>query len=435
MNKTNQTIKNNFIKILQCILFFCVFYVTYIFVNMAVVDTDSATRLSLHDFYNQENIDLAIIGTSRVNRGFNPELADELLGINTFNMATPSQTFDGSYYYLKELIKNYNPKTVFFNVEFDFMTRAIGQQKCNWIISDYMKGINRYQYILNVFEKEEWPIMLSGIYRYRQDITKEYCLNNLKAKLNANYWNYNTENKYYKNYQWYIGKGFCWAEKAFPEYSFFGYENNYSEFEEVNVNKFNSEAIYYLIKSIELCKENDVEIILLTMPQTNLFLNHAGNYQEYTDYMKKLSAKYEISYYDFNLLKDDQFFDHEFTNLDHLTLEGANHFTRDLCALYKDCNSLTFVDSLDDRPREGIIGVTYNYKQGDRNNRKLQWNIESFEQSNYLVKVIEKNENTVIFESALIAGSEIEYPLEENSITILEIYDMEKHNLGNCVLQ
>ena len=250
MNKTNQTIKNNFIKILQCILFFCVFYVTYIFVNMAVVDTDSATRLSLHDFYNQENIDLAIIGTSRVNRGFNPELADELLGINTFNMATPSQTFDGSYYYLKELIKNYNPKTVFFNVEFDFMTRAIGQQKCNWIISDYMKGINRYQYILNVFEKEEWPIMLSGIYRYRQDITKEYCLNNLKAKLNANYWNYNTENKYYKNYKWYIGKGFCWAEKAFPEYSFFGYENNYSEFEEVNVNKFNSEAIYYLIQSI-----------------------------------------------------------------------------------------------------------------------------------------------------------------------------------------
>lgn len=435
MNQSKVNNQNNLKKVIQCILFFCVLYITYILVKTAVVDTDSATRLALHEFYNQESIDLAVIGTSRVNRGFDPELADELLGINTFNMATPSQTFDGSYYYLKELIKNYDPKTVYYNVEFDFMTRNIGQQKCNWIISDYMKGINRYQYIFDVFEKEEWPIMLSGIYRYRQDITKEYCLKNLKAKLNSNYWNYSTKNEYYKNYQWYVGKGFCKAEKAFPDYTFFGFESDYSEFERVNINKFNSETINYLIKAIELCKENNVEIILFTMPQSNLFLNHAGNYQEFTDYVRKLSAKYEVSYYDFNLLKDDQFANHEFTNLDHLTLEGAKHFTKDLCTLHKDRDSLSFVDNLDDRTREGIIGVTYDYMKGDGDNIKLQWNIESFAKGNYAVKVIEKNDDTVIFESSFITGNEIEYPLKENSITILEIYDLEGHYLGNCVLQ
>lgn len=435
MSNDNMTEKRR-LTIITNVCFWIVFFLVYFVVHLAVADTNSSTRLAFHEFYNQDKIDLAVIGPSRVYKGFYPELADQILGVNTFNMGTSSQTFDGGYYYLKELINNYKPEVVYFDVEFDFLRRGIGGQKSSWIISDYMRGINRYRYIFDVFDKKERPIMLSQIYRNKKNITWSYCKNNLMAKLDLNYWTFSSENKYYSNYGAYIGKGFVAnSKKPYAEYTYFAYKDTYGEFDTVSPEKYNPETIDYLTKSIEICQKNGIKIVLITMPESNLYLSRAGDYQNFTDYINEIADKYKIEYYDFNLLVSDSFDDSEFYNLDHLTMEGAEHFTRLLCDLYKDSDNLIFTDSLNHVEKSGVIGVTYNLQEKKDGVYLLQWNIESYDATNYCVKIIQQVDGVPVFESEIIKASAIDCAIVNNSEVVMEIYDEKGSYLGNAILQ
>ena len=71
---------------------------------MIVDDTKSYTRLTLHEYYNQENIDVLFIGASLCYRSLDTQILDESLGMNTFNLGTSSQDMDASYYLIKDAI-------------------------------------------------------------------------------------------------------------------------------------------------------------------------------------------------------------------------------------------------------------------------------------------------------------------------------------------
>lgn len=434
-NKKEKIRKNTRNKLLASIGFFVVLTITYVVVLLAVEDTNSSTRLAFHDFYTQDKIDLAVVGPSRVLNGFYPELADKELGISTFNMGTSSQTFDGSYYYLKELFKNYDPEVVYLDVEFDFLTREIGSQKTTWIMTDYMRGLNRYQYIFDVTDKSEWPIMLSGIYRYKKDISYEYCSNNLKAKFNAGYWRYDTDNEYYSNYHNYVEKGYVYKENLYPDYSIWAYRDGYSEFDEVSPEKFNDEAIQYLVSAIELCQKEGVKLVLITMPESNFYLEHSGDYASFSSYMNTLADEYGLQYYDFNLLANEKFEKDEFANLDHLNQKGAAHFTRLLCSMEKNSQELTFVTCLDDIKKDGIVGITYTKEVREDGYGTLQWNIESYDEKVYNVKVMEILNDQIVYESNRVEGCKLEYLMFDDALTVMEIYDEDGEYIGNAVLQ
>lgn len=430
--KTRKVARN---KLAASIGFFVVLFITYVFVLLAVKDTNSSTRLAFHDFYSQDKIDLAVVGPSRVLNGFQPEIADKELGVSTFNMGTTSQTFDGSYYYLKELFKNYNPEVVYLDVEFDFLTRKIGSQKTTWIMTDYMRGLNRYQYIFDVTEKSEWPIMLSGIYRYKKDISYEYCSNNLKAKFNAGYWKYDTDNEYYSNYHNYIGKGYVYNDNLYSDYSIWAFKDDYSEFDKVSPEKFNDEAIQYLLSAIELCQKEGVKLVLITMPESDFYLEHSGDYAFFSSYMNTLANEYGLQYYDFNLLANEKFEKDEFANLDHLNKKGAEHFTRLLCSLEKNNQALTFVTYLDDIKKDGIVGITYTKEEREDGKGTLKWNIESYDEKVYNAKVIEIVDNQIVYESNKVEECKLEYTLFDDALTVMEIYDEDGNYIGNAVLQ
>lgn len=58
---------------------------------ISVDDSSSYTRLTMHEFYNQENIDILFMGASHCYRGFDTNVTEEMLGCNTFNLGSSSQ--------------------------------------------------------------------------------------------------------------------------------------------------------------------------------------------------------------------------------------------------------------------------------------------------------------------------------------------------------
>ena len=102
------------IKIIASVLLFCILFglagkgFRYILTD----DTDSYTRVTFHEMYEQENIDVLFAGSSHCYRSFIPEILDAELQMNTFNVGTSYQKMDGSLMVIREAARYNDIKQV-----------------------------------------------------------------------------------------------------------------------------------------------------------------------------------------------------------------------------------------------------------------------------------------------------------------------------------
>ena len=76
-------------------------------------DTASKTRLMMHEFYNQDNIDYLFVGTSHFVYGIDPILISEKTGKKAFSASNPAQMPDASLALIKEAVGLYKIKEIF----------------------------------------------------------------------------------------------------------------------------------------------------------------------------------------------------------------------------------------------------------------------------------------------------------------------------------
>ena len=116
--------KKNVKRVVACLLF-CVMFIGCgeFFRYILIDDTGSYTRITFHEMYEQENIDVLFVGSSHCYRSFIPEIFDDELGIASFNGGTSSQNLDGSYMVIKEAARYNDIKHVYlelyYNCAFD----------------------------------------------------------------------------------------------------------------------------------------------------------------------------------------------------------------------------------------------------------------------------------------------------------------------------
>ena len=72
------------------------------------------TKKRFEDFYalQKNSLDMVFIGSSHAYCTFNPENFDKALGISSFQMGTPLQHADTTYYELREIYNSQTPKIV-----------------------------------------------------------------------------------------------------------------------------------------------------------------------------------------------------------------------------------------------------------------------------------------------------------------------------------
>lgn len=84
------------IKLMVSCLVFCILCIGIgkFFRYLLSDDASSYTRVTFHEMYEQDNIDILFVGSSLCYKGFIPEIFDEKLGLNTFNAGTSGQHLD-----------------------------------------------------------------------------------------------------------------------------------------------------------------------------------------------------------------------------------------------------------------------------------------------------------------------------------------------------
>lgn len=348
-------------------------------INYAIVTYDPWSRVLMKSYYEQESIDNVFFGSSHVYCDVNPEILDSLNGMNNFNMATPGQRWDDTYYLLKEVSEDYDIKHVYLECYYwditerecwiskdkqmevvDYIDDPVNYQR-PWLITYEMKpSINSFRMLANSADKENTFETWIPFVRYRQNLFNwEQIEKNIDDKNSEDYMagRYHAEQADIDGTPWtidYQKKGFHYSEggRLLDKEKIFAVNRDLIKY------GIGEKSEGYFRKTIEYCQKNGIEVTLFVSPIYDLQLMSTGNYDNYVNELNSFAKEYDIDLYDFNLIKKD-YLDIKhgelFMDVGHLNGKGSKIFTPvlwDVLNATKQENANKFYDSYEEKIKE-----------------------------------------------------------------------------------
>lgn len=315
----------NFIEVMTLILFLILGenILEYLLIN----DEGTFERTVIHDFYQtSENIDYLYLGTSHVFCDINPSILDDINGKNNFSLATSAQPLIASYYLLKEADKRNDLKCVYVDLNISFMMEDNANWRepdglvTSWSVMDQMKcSINKLDWIMHSTRPRYVYLSLFPSTQYKNEILDfSYLAERWHRKSQADYLNYNDRKDY-------VHKGYSASEHIADELYHATSQKSVKELRQLS-----EDTKEYLIKIIEYCNINGIELRVFSNPVSDWVLCREGDYDNYIVQVKELLSEFGLEYYDFNLCKKKylDISDHMYwSDNNHMNIYGAEIYT------------------------------------------------------------------------------------------------------------
>ncbi len=313
------------VKIFVFLLLFYVLCVAAAFVFRD--DANAYTRVLMHEFHSQENIDLLFCGASHVSHGILPEMADELTGKRTFCAGTPSQKIRGAYALVQEAASLYDLEKVFVELDFAVVEKSSfwenSPSKSDYLVADYIENI---------------PIKISY---YLNCSSPKYYLNSFLPIGNGRLLNLNPASVYktfiskitgaYYRYEFFDPDADYFSKGCLSSHDFIEKGSYSSEVESpIPVQFIHPEYKETVFKIIDFCEKKGIPLAFYINPQSDYYLTEKGNYDEYHQFIKSMLAERGYDFYDFSLCKPEYLSleDSDFMDDNHLNLNGIPKFTK-----------------------------------------------------------------------------------------------------------
>ena len=302
--------KIKIIKIISFILIFCVLLYS---VNKILRLKGIGWNHAYTFYQNPKNsIDVLFIGSSHVHTGIDISLLYKEYGISSYDFSSSGQPLPTSYFYVKEALKTQKPKLIIFD---SYSLRH----------TDYR------------FHKDSY--FMSGIFGMRFSLDR---INLIKLQLPNNKWNgyFNPLLIYHNRYNNITKMDFLYygmMGNASSKGYWYGLKNqkiqrsqisNFTELTNLNV-----EFEKYYRKIIELANNNNIPILIITIP-----FSVDKDMQRFFNTAKAIAEEYNVPFIDFNLYYDNYNlkFNEDFNDWSHLNYKGAAKFTRYLGKYLKE---------------------------------------------------------------------------------------------------
>ena len=288
-------------------------------------------------------VDTVFMGSSWTYMGYDCSLYDERTGAVSFNAGTIGQSTIDSYYYLKEIKKNNPIKTVYYNIH-QLKLQTPKSTIHTMVVNDRLSGINRWKHLINAVNPKDLG-NISKAYRYREQLWKTSIINNVKSKMTSKYREGEWIND--SDMQKHVKMGFIESHNKIQNSNNENFVLTDKDWEIGSILAYN---MTYLNKIVELCAEEDIQLILVTPPFTLGFLQATGHYEDFSRFISSYASEKGLEYLDFNKLVDSPFVDEElFTDTSHLNYMGAELFTTLLCDYRNQSENVKFYNDFLDR--------------------------------------------------------------------------------------
>jgi len=304
--------KNAALNVLRIVASVVVFVALFMFVlskvSYVLRDKPNASVQDNFALLERDSVDVIFIGQSHQFCSINPDMLAGEYGINCFMLATSGQTVAMSYYAAMEAIELQHPKTIYMETGYvihewqvinDGMSHMFfdGMPKCKArkeAIDDLIEPENRIYYYLNL-----------GQYHTRWSSLTEIDYQN------------------YKN----SPRGRFYSEVTVNNWPIPVVDRNETA-------PMTDSALEYMDKLVALCKENNVELILYTMPYNTLyfdygveeFLDDQRIYNGLYEYAQQNGLEYHNLFYEIDEIAFD--YSHDFMDSQHTNCYGQDKITR-----------------------------------------------------------------------------------------------------------
>ena len=312
--------------ILRLFLFSFIFFGT---MHAAVWLYESPQRLAIkngtHDKFNKWNeirdtdqsFNTIILGSSRGDSAYNPEIIDSLANTTTYNMSTGSQHIIETYYILQEVLKFQKPAVVIYET---FLPSFRNNEDYYHIIANanLMSSQGKYDMLLNGYGSKGVINLVLPVLKY-----KTYVKNDLRKWINEEHINDSSST--------YRIKGYYYNDQVVDESAIAMFRPIY-DFQNTDVNKEFIER--YTEQLIELCSENNIKLICVRAPYPPSRFKKS-NFDEVHHYFSEFYKGKNIPFYDFNYLSEDIIKDSDFSDYNHLNYMGARKVSIKLAEIIK----------------------------------------------------------------------------------------------------
>ena len=293
-----------------------------------VDNAEDEVRYAMHELYEQNNIETLFLGSSHVMFGYIPQILEDGLEENIWLATSPVQRIDGSYHLLKEVLKTNDVKKVYVDMYYR-QYRDIPEKRDEeilqyiWCISDYMKfGWNKIEFLLNASSKDKYInsfFVPSRYGNYLLDLKRFERV--VKSKRSEQYRENKGPERFYKGTTTVAGEG------GNPEMTSLIGPYDLARIENNIISEY---SLKCLNKMVDLCKENNIELVLVKTPLTYFHLAGMEDYTGFYEYFKQYADEKGIEYVDFNLCKNDilPLEDEDFLDIHHLSGKGAEKYSK-----------------------------------------------------------------------------------------------------------
>lgn len=271
----------------------------------------------IEEYYNEEpNHDVIFIGDCEVYENISPITLWEQYGITSFIRGSAQQLIWQSYYLLEETLKYEKPEVVVFNI-LSMKYDEPQKEAYNRMTLDGMKMSSSKLSAIEASMLEDENIIdyLIPFFRYHSrwsELTKEdfqYLFE--KDKISHNGYYMRADVKAVTS----VPKG-----KKLADY------------------QFGDNAYYYLDRIVELCEENNIELVLIKAPSLYPYW-----YDEWEVQMEEYAKAHDLMYMNFLELMDEVGIDFNEDTYDgglHLNVSGAEKLSKYFGKIVKDTYQL-----------------------------------------------------------------------------------------------
>ena len=337
---------------LKITVFIAIFFLITNVLAFLIRDESSAyTRIWMHELFTEKNVDILYCGASHVSHGITPKVADKIWGKNNFSTGSAAQNIEGTYAVLRQAIKLHKLQRVFLELDFAVATYTPVKEKTGfkseYSIAHYIRDPKiKFDYYRTMSTPKYYINTLLPIGKDKHmSLNPKDLLHRYKSFINGDYFNYVYKDKDAD----YDGKG-CLLDKRPVKNGTF---SNYYDEGAIRIDRISDDWKNTIDKIIKLCKENDIELTMYSMPCSDFYLAEKGNYDEYYTFVKNFCRERGFNYYDFNLAKEKylRLFDEDFHDDNHLSGLGVYKYTKSMCDYFVGnipCDDM-FYDSYADK--------------------------------------------------------------------------------------
>ena len=215
----------------------------------------------------------------------------------------PLQHYDSTYYTLKEALNYQNPKIVVLELYWDMLDDEFELTQAGYLFQVMKNKSLEEEYIKEVFPLGEKVKYNLDIFRYQADYFA-YRNTKLKEKLENNYGVFTPAKEKQIGIEKYRSLGYTYCNYNMLEDEF----DRTNQFKKLDGLKWeiNFTQVEYVNKIADMCRENNIELILVTAPIANVSMDYIKNYDIIHNELKKIADGNSLKYIDFNIVNRNE---------------------------------------------------------------------------------------------------------------------------------